>query len=446
MGLRTRIALIASSAVAVAVVAIAGTVYLAAKDRLIDEVDRSLVDRATAARALGELVDVLDDERGRGRGPAALRPNRGFDVIYVQLTDAAGNSIIPPTQEFGLPEPTVLPEPGRISTSDATVEGLHLRIATLSLGEGRGTFQIARSLEEVDATLSRLAFTLVLIGLIGAGGAAALGLYVARSSLRPIGDLTEAAERVATTKELAHRIDVERGDEVGRLAAAFNEMLGALEESKQRQSRLVRDAGHELRTPLTALRTNIELLAKAADLPDEDRAAIYHDLDSELVELTDLVNEVVEVATDAEATETAATVDLGELAANVVDRYRRRTSQTIVLATTSPAVIEGHASRLERALGNLIDNAAKWSPPDSTITVAVDGGRIAVSDQGTGIADRDRERVFDRFYRSDEARGTPGSGLGLSIVKQVALSHGGSVFAEASADGGATVGLDLPGE
>ncbi|NND03327.1 MAG: HAMP domain-containing histidine kinase [Acidimicrobiia bacterium] len=443
MSLGTRIALIASSAVAVAVIAIAGTVYFTAQDRLVAEVDLSLTDRATAARAVGELTEVFDDVRGQGRGPGAFRPLRGFDVLYVQLVDPAGNTLIPPAQEFGLPVPDAIAEPGVVVHSEATVDGLHLRIASLSLGDEIGTFQIARSLEEVDATLSRLAVTLLIIGSLGVAGAAALGLFIARSSLRPIGDLTDAAERVAETKELAHRIDVERDDELGRLAEAFNEMLGALEHSKNQQDRLVRDAGHELRTPLTALRTNIELLARAQQLPDAERVAIYADLDSELSELTDLVNEVVEVATDPEATEAETTIDLGDLVESVVARYRRRTSQELVLSLNSPGELKGRATRLERAVSNLIDNAAKWSPPDSTITVTVADGTICVSDEGSGISMADRDRIFDRFYRSDEARSTPGSGLGLSIVKQVAENHGGTVFVEESAGGGARVGLSL---
>lgn len=445
MSLRTRIALIASTAVAIAVVAIAAIVYFSTQDRLVDEIDRSLTDRATAAQAIGDITSEFREGRGRGQGQTPFRVPRGFDVLYVQLVTADGTTIIPPDQEFGLPVPPQIDFTTiEFVHTEATVEGVHLRIASVSLGEELGTLQIARSLEEVDATLSRLAAALLSIGLIGVAGAAGLGLFVARSSLRPIGELTDAAERVAETKELAQRIDVGRKDELGRLADAFNEMLGALEESKQQQNRLVRDAGHELRTPLTALRTNIELLAKAQELPAVERAAIYDDLNTELSELTDLVNEVVEVATDPAVTETETMVDLGELVAAVVARYRRRASQEFVLQIKDSATIKGRANRLERAVSNLIDNAAKWSPADSTITVAVSGGAVSVADRGQGIAAVDRDRVFDRFYRSDEARSTPGSGLGLSIVKQVAENHGGSVFVDVAYLDGAKVGFELP--
>lgn len=441
MNLGTRIALIASTAVAVAVVAIAASVYLTAQSRLLAEVDESLTDRSTAVRAVGDLVAEFGNNRFRGGGP--LRDPRGFDALYVQLTSPAGDTTVPEGQPIVLPDPPGGGIEGEVRFTEATIDDIHVRIANVSLGDNLGTLQLARSLEEVDATLASLSLTLLLTGALGVAGAALLGLFVARSSLRPIGELTDAAEKVAETKELAQRIDVDRSDELGRLAEAFNEMMDALEGSREQQRRLVRDAGHELRTPLTALRTNIELLAKADRLPDHERDAIHNDLNTELAELTDLVNEVVEAATEAEVSEAESTVDLGELVSAVVARFRRRANQEIDLHVDEPAVVQGRPKRLERAIGNLIDNAIKWSPDASPISVHVAGKRIAVSDVGPGIKPTDRPRVFDRFYRAVEARSQPGSGLGLSIVKQVAESHGGDVFVEDGPAGGATVGFVL---
>lgn len=441
MSLRTRIGLIASAAVAIAVLAIAVTVYLAAEDRLIDEVDRSLTDRLGTQRAVADLAHEISQRRPRG-GP--FQSARGFDVIYLQITDDIGNVGIPPGQDILLPGfPLGSGREGYAVMTEATVDGEHLRIVNVELPGGSGVFQIARSLEEVDATLASLALTLSLIGLIGIAGAAGLGLFVARSSLRPIEKLTDAAEKVAETKELAERITVDRDDELGRLAGAFNEMMEALEGSREQQRRLVRDAGHELRTPLTALRTNIEFLAKADKLPEAELAAVYADLSTELAELTDLVNEVVEVAAETDVTEPEDDIALAELAEEVVGRFRRRASQSVELRVESPATIRGRRTSLERALGNLIDNATKWSEPDGTIGVTVIGSRIAVENQGPGIAPEDRERVFDRFYRASAARSTQGSGLGLSIVKQVADSHGGRVFIDETPSGATVVGFEL---
>jgi two-component system sensor histidine kinase MprB len=442
MSLRTRIALIASAAVAVAVLAIAVTVYVAAEDRLVDEVDRSLTNRLGTPRAISALRDEIS-QRGPRRGP--FQAPRGFDVIYLQLADSDGRTWVPAGQEVVLPTFTIgTGREGYAIMTEATVDDIHLRIANVELVEGSGVIQIARSLEEVDATLASLAWTLSLIGLVGIAGAALLGLFVARSSLRPIGKLTEAAEKVAATKQLAERIDVDRADELGRLAGAFNEMMEALEGSREQQRRLVRDAGHELRTPLTALRTNIEFLAKADELPEAAKAAVYADLSTELAELTDLVNEVVEVAAEADVAEPETDIDLGQMADEVVNRFRRRVSQSLELQVESAASLYGRRTSLERALGNLIDNAIKWSPSDAPIIVRVNGSRIVVEDRGPGIAPEDRERVFDRFYRAPAARSKPGSGLGLSIVKQVVDTHAGLVFTEESATGATVVGFELP--
>lgn len=439
MSLRTRIALIASAAVAAAVLAISVTVYVAAENRLVDELDRSLTERFATPRAFRDLLDDVNQRRPRG----PFQTER--DIIFLQVTNSQGRVGVPPDQDILLPPfPIGSGREGHAVMTEATVQGIHLRIANFELAQGSGVFQIATSREEVDATLASLAWTLSLIGFVGIAGAALLGLFVARSSLRPIEKLTDAAEHVAATKQLAERIDVDREDELGRLAGAFNEMMEALEGSREQQRRLVRDAGHELRTPLTALRTNIEFLAKAAELPESEKAAVYADLRTELAELTDLVNEVVEVAAEADVTEPEAPVDLGELADEVVNRFRRRAPQPLELHVDSPATLRGRRTSLERALGNLIDNAIKWSPPDVPISASVAGSRVAVENQGPGIAPEDRERVFDRFYRASAARSKPGSGLGLSIVKQVVDTHGGRVFVEETPSGATIVGFELP--
>jgi two-component system sensor histidine kinase MprB len=303
--------------------------------------------------------------------------------------------------------------------------------------------QIARSLEEVDGTLSGLTLVLVVVSLGGVALAVALGLAVARGALRPIAKLTSAAEHVAATQELAARIDVDREDEVGRLARSFNEMLAALGQSRAQQRRLVRDAGHELRTPLTALRTNLELLARADAMGEEDRRRLLDDVMFELGELSDLMNELVDLAADSAAEEPMVEVRLDLLVHDVAERFRRRTGRQIDVST-EPTTVEGQVGRLERAVSNLVDNAAKWSPPEEPVDIRLVGGRLTVHDRGPGVSDADKAHIFDRFFRADAARSTPGSGLGLSIVKQVAEEHGGGVFVEDGKGGGAVVGFTVP--
>jgi two-component system sensor histidine kinase MprB len=276
----------------------------------------------------------------------------------------------------------------------------------------------------------------------GVVAAAGLGFAVARSALAPVGELTRAAERVAATQELDARIPDKRGDELGRLAAAFNEMLSALEASRTQQRRLVADASHELRTPLTSLRTNIELLAKAPGLPGAEREKLLADVTAELAELGHLVAELVDLAGDPNATQEAATdVRLDELAGQVVERARRRTGTDITLDAEA-VVVRGRPAALERAIANLVDNACKWSP---AAEVCIRGGMVEVRDRGPGIEPGDRPRVFDRFFRASTARSMPGSGLGLAIVKQAVEAHGGRVWVEENPGGGAVVGFEVPG-
>jgi two-component system sensor histidine kinase MprB len=261
-----------------------------------------------------------------------------------------------------------------------------------------------------------------------------------------VDELTEAVEHVAKTRELAARIDVERDDEIGRLARTFNAMLEALEESQVQQRQLVHDAGHELRTPLTALRTNIELLARAKTLDDQQRAELLDAATFELRELSDLTAELVDLAADPSVvTEPRQTERIDELVDRVAERFRWRTKRTINV-DAEPFSAEVSVTALERAVSNLIDNADKWSLQDAPITIEVRNGRVAVTDQGAGISEEDQARIFDRFYRADTARTTPGSGLGLAIVKKVVEDCGGEVFVDSKEGMGASVGFVLPAE
>jgi two-component system sensor histidine kinase MprB len=225
-------------------------------------------------------------------------------------------------------------------------------------------------------------------------------------------------------------------------------MLDALHRSKREQQQLVQDAGHELRTPLTSLRTNVSVLRRRFDnLQPEAREQLLNDLDSETRELTDLVNELVELATESRDDEVTQTVALADIAEKVVGRARRRFTGTIELAVDD-SLVEGRPQAIERAMQNLVGNACKFAP-DGTIEVSVSAGVFAVRDHGPGLLADDIPHLFDRFYRSVSMRSKPGSGLGLSIVKSMADVHGGTVFAgnELRSDGavvGARIGFKLP--
>jgi two-component system, OmpR family, sensor histidine kinase MprB len=270
---------------------------------------------------------------------------------------------------------------------------------------------------------------------------------VARNGLRPVRRLTAAVEEIARTEELAP-LPIEGDDEIARLATAFNAMLAALEASRDRQRRLVADAGHELRTPLTSLRTNLDLLTQADEtggLPPEQKAELLDDVRAQIEELSNLVGDLVELARDEPLTQVVETFDLAEVVDRAVSRVRLRAPRSEFDVATLPWWVEGESGAVERAVTNLLDNAAKWGPADGTITVRMANGTLTVDDQGPGIEPDDLPHVFERFYRSTESRSMPGSGLGLAIVQQVVGRHSGTVTAGAAPGGGARMTMWIPG-
>jgi two-component system sensor histidine kinase MprB len=306
--------------------------------------------------------------------------------------------------------------------------------------------------------IKRLGTILLIVGGLGMAVAAIAGGTVARTGLRPVARLTDAAERVARTDDL-RPIPVHGSDELARLTEAFNMMLRALTESRERQARLVTDAGHELRTPLTSLRTNVELLMAsmapgAPSIPEEEMAGLRTDVIAQIEELSTLVGDLVDLSRDDAGVTIHEPVDLSEVVDRSLERVRRRRNDIEFDVNTVPWQIYGDEATLSRAVLNLLDNAAKWSPPGGRVgvrMVQVDANyaELVVSDQGPGIPPSERELVFERFYRSTSARSMSGSGLGLAIVKQVVVKHGGTLridYATPLADPpGTSIYVLLPG-
>lgn len=312
-------------------------------------------------------------------------------------------------------------------------------------GGNLGAAQIAVSIEGIESSIAALARRSTAIAAVLILAAAGTGWLLAGRTLGPLTQLTGQAEYIARTEDLTVPVAVDRTDEIGRLASAFSAMISALRTSRQQQQRLVADAGHEFRTPLTALRTNLETLQRRRDeLSDEQTAELIDAALDESVELTTLATELVDLSTDTATTgEHLRLVDLGEIAASVVRRYASRTADPIEFEG-APAEVPVRVSQIERAVSNLLANAVAWNEPGKPITVRIDGSTLTVRDHGPGIPEIDLPMVFDRFHRSVAARGKPGSGLGLSIVRHIVEGHGGTVFARNASDGGAEVGFTLP--
>jgi two-component system sensor histidine kinase MprB len=445
MSFRTRLALVAAAAVGIAVVVASVVVFVVVRNELFGEVDRALHNRAVEI-ANGPQPEI---DNGYLHIPG---PHVGVQSDFIQAVPLSGGPYVEPDAAYKLPVTEKDHEAARgeqpLYYSNRHFQGIEFRVLTIPATPY--AVQIARPLGEVNRTLHRITLFLILIAVGGIVVAAALGLLVSRAALAPVRRLTETTEAVTETRDLSQRIEsTSTGeDELGRLATSFNTMLAALEDSSRAQRQLVADASHELRTPLTSLKTNIEVLARENELTPEAREQLLRDLVEQIDEMTALIGELIELAREARpdaVVEPARDVRLDLVAADAIERTRRNRPGIGFETDLDESIVYGAPSTIERAVANLLDNAAKWSPPGGQVEVAVRQGELSVRDHGPGIADEDLPYVFDRFYRSRTARGLPGSGLGLAIVKQVAESHGGSVVAERPQDGGTLMRLRLNG-
>jgi two-component system, OmpR family, sensor histidine kinase MprB len=449
MSFRARLAIVAATAVALAILSASFVIYFVVRDQLRSTVDDSL--QATA----GQLLSSPPHDFAHFGTPAG---ELGGATVYPQVVDANGK--VYPTSdsaEIKLPvsRDVIAVARGERGAffSDVEVSGTHFRVLTFpyvfrtpTLPTGvRGSVQAARSLTEVDHSLGRIKNFLILITGGGIAIAAALGLAVSRAALAPVRRLTSATETVAETGDLSERIDAGGRDELSRLAGSFNTMLEALEDSTRAQRQLVADASHELRTPLTSLRTNIEVLASERALPAGERERLLHDVVEQLGEMTTLIAGLIDLARGEQQIAEPEEVRLDLIAADAVERARRDRPAVSFVTDFDESVVHGVPSTIERAVANLLDNAAKWSPQNGVVEVAVRAGQVTVRDHGAGIDEDDLPHVFDRFYRARSARGMSGSGLGLAIVRQVATAHGGTVVAERAEGGGTRITLSLNG-
>ncbi|GAA1111145.1 HAMP domain-containing sensor histidine kinase [Kribbella jejuensis] len=471
LSLHARVTLLAAVAVGLAVAIVSIAAYITVRQQMYQNLDNSLSQRVVQASRNGVLTNL---ENLRRASADAL----GLSDIRVGVLSANGdqygaqNSPLPPMGQSELQVAT-----GNRSSSLRTVGarngGSHFRVVAVPakfcpVGFSDqcqddadflqpGALVVAQSLGPIDQTLHNLGIVLWAFGLIGVIGAALAGNAVARSGLRPLARLTGAAEHVAATEDLKP-IPVSGTDEISRLAMAFNAMLHALAQSRDRQRRLVGDAGHELRTPLTSVRTNLDLLAQAdkrGGLRAEDRQQLLDDVRAQMDELTQLIGDLTELARDTPQVRNAELIELSNVVEDAVIKVRRRAPGLEWDVQLSPFPVWGDERLLGRAVTNLLDNAAKYSVPEGAeqrtdglpighVTVRLQDGVLTVTDSGPGIADADLPHVFDRFYRSSEARSRPGSGLGLAIVKHAAEQHGGMIYARNAPGAGAQFTLWLP--
>ena len=445
--LHDRLAFLVSAAVAGAVAVTGAAAYVITNLAVYDQLDRELIEIAAVTSEW-----IAPDIEGMG----GLNQD-ALDIAHVTiLTIRADHQVQRPpgSGEQSLVITAAEVAVARTQTGSSARTGVDTadnpyRIVAVPLSNGQQNYALVlgRPLGPTNQILRILAFSLLTFGLGAVVLAATAGWAIARSGLEPIRRLTNAVTTVTETDELAP-IELGGMDELTDLTRSFNQMMRNLASSRERQRRLIADAGHELRTPLTSLRTNVELLVaddRQGMLPPGARGEILRDIAAQVGEFTTLIGDLVHLSREDTVQPDPEPIDLRDVVSNAVTRAKRRGPGLHFDVVLDPLYLVGEPDSLERAVTNLLDNAVKFSPPGGTVTVRLEGDRLRIADQGPGIADADLPHVFDRFYRSEDARTTPGSGLGLSIVAQTIKAHGGWVKAGRSKTGGAEFTIRLPG-
>ena len=435
MTFRGRLVLATTAAAVVAVLAASLGSFLVARHTLLQAADSSLTTAAqkvVAGQEIGSTTATLGqviDTTGAVVSGGGLPVTGQVRLVAVDLAPAFFTTVTVDGNQMR--EYVEHLPPGTIVQSGDLVDGGALQIATLL---------------NVDTVLEKLALLLGSVAFVGVLLAVALGWVVARTALVPLNSLTDSVEDLAETTDVTRRLQPGRPDELGRLRRTFNRLLEALESSRRAQSQLVLDASHELRTPLTSLRTNLEVIRRVEELSAEDRSVLVDDVLVQLQELTDIVGDLAELARGdrGPAPRELLRLDLVVQDEVAVQNTHGRAKEVRFDLDAAPCWVVAHDDGLRRAVGNLLDNARKWSPPGDAVEVECREGLVVVHDHGPGIAPEDLPHIFDRFYRSPAARGLPGSGLGLAIVAQVVKAEGGTIVAENDPGGGARMSMRLP--
>jgi two-component system, OmpR family, sensor histidine kinase MprB len=460
MSLRNRIALAAAIAVATVAVGLGVIGYFVNRAKLIDQVRTQLQQRATALLTSGtDLGGKGHDGRPDGLGVIGQCGSPGSALIAssqlggargsVQLVCPGGQVVAEQDATDQLP---VTPQVIRIAQRSqgsvfftAYVHRLHLEVLAVGDREDGAAIEVAMPLTLVDSTLRALLVTGLILAGAGAILAGLAGLLIGRAAVGPIRRFSERTEHVTSSLDHPRRLEETGAQELKRLAASFNQTLTALELSVEAQRQLVVDASHELRTPIAALRSDIQIFVEAERLPAYERADLQASIIAELDDVTQLVADVLELARGSQSGDYTETLELDGIIRDAVERTQRRAPTIRFEVDLAPTVIVNHPDRVGRAVTNVIDNARKWSPSDGVIEVSLRGGTLVVRDHGPGFNEQDTDHLFDRFFRSADARRMPGSGLGLAIVKQAAEAHGGFAEAHNAPGGGAVVRVSFGG-
>lgn len=441
-----RITYVTALATAIGLLLLAGTYFLTVRNTLYRQTDRDLIAVATDAS-----VSITADIEGLGGLNSTALETANVGLVLLRSDGSSrGVSGAKVSVETSYQELAVART--QMGASARTVRGLdgtyYRQIAVpLTVSSGKWAIVLARPQTPIQAVIAHMVSTTVVLGVAILLASTLMAFLLARSVMRPIKRMSEAVSRVTETNELVP-IGFHSDDEIGVLSRDFDTMIHSLASSRDRQKRLIADAGHELRTPLTSMRTNVELLVadeNSGMLPAGARQEILNDVSAQLAEFTALVGDLVQLSREDVDAPRREALDFSDVVRNAIERARRRGPNLTFDAQLEPLMIIGEPDTLGRAVTNLLDNAVKFSPSKGHIFIRLHGNKLTIEDEGPGIAEEDLPKIFDRFYRSNKARNTPGTGLGLSIVAHTVNAHGGQVWASNSpATSGARFTMVLP--
>ncbi|WIY82683.1 HAMP domain-containing sensor histidine kinase [Propionimicrobium sp. PCR01-08-3] len=449
--LQLRLAYLTAIGVALSVLLIGMLTYVTARSSMYSQLDQELLEVASYASE-----PISTDVEGLGGVNASALQATNVTILLVRADKSVvrvqgiSASIDPGPDEIAIART----QTGSSTRSTIGTDEQPYRVVAvpLSTETGRYAIVLARPLTPTLATLRDIGRLVGVCGGVLVLLSASMGYLTGRRLMAPLRELSNAVTRVSETDELAPlglagSTGVYSTDEIGDLSRSFDTMMHSLASSRDRQRRLIADAGHELRTPLTSMRTNIELLVadeKSGMLPPGARAEILTDVAAQLGEFTSLVGDLVQLSRDDVVMPSREPLDFADVVAAAVERAKRRGPGLDFDVTLQPHFIVGEPDTLERAVTNLLDNAVKFSPDGGTVHVKIAGDELTIWDEGPGIAAEDLDKIFDRFYRSNKARNTPGTGLGLSIVAHTINAHGGTVSASNQEGAGAKFTVVLP--
>ena len=434
MTLRNRVSAAAAVGVLIVVASVSSVLYFFYAASLSSRADLALVEAAEQAAGVArEIKQAAASGQSRTAGLDVTVGSVQVQLFPGQVTAGQATSLGP----LGSRDVAVASGGQPAYFADARDGGRSFRVYTAAwTGSPGGLVRTSRAADGDDAALRNAALLLAGLTVAATGLTYGAARLTAGRILRPIAELTAAAEHVTQTHDLTARLRVSgNGDEVGRLASSFDTMLATLHESLIAQRQLVADASHELRTPLTSLTTNLDLLEDGAGLADPQAPALVRAAREQAGELDQLITDLLDLARYRESAPHRETVRLDLLTGEAVGRLRQRAPAVAIDTDLHPCLVQVDPAAVDHAVSNLLDNAVKWTPPDAAVRVAVEDGQVSVTDHGPGIADEDLPHIFERFYRAPAARGMPGAGLGLAIVGGVAQANDGTVTVRTGPDG-----------